>query len=234
MCTAVTLGQVAFGVAMGMATAAARKPPSTNAHCPITQDSTIFYEDHALFDDYTGTVMDTEEGKRLAHALGGNKAAILRNHGILTVGRTPGEAFMLLYYFERAARIQLMMQASGQPIIGAGAGTGISAKCEEAAGVDMIIIYNSGRFRMAGRGSMAGNMPYGNANDIVKEMGPEILTVVKHTPVLAGVCGTSRLSVTSRIADWSGSSDSAPGCRRTAPGSAAWPAGRPAAPCARG
>jgi predicted TIM-barrel enzyme len=78
----------------------------------------------------------------------------------------------------------------GLPIVGAGAGTGISAKCEEAGGVDLIVIYNSGRFRMAGRGSLAGLMPYGNANDIVREMAKEVLTAVKHTPVLAGVCGT--------------------------------------------
>lgn len=80
--------------------------------------------------------------------------------------------------------------ARGKPIIGGGAGTGISAKCEEAGGIDLIVIYNSGRFRMAGRGSMAGMMPYGNANQIVKEMAPEVLTAVKHTPVLAGVCAT--------------------------------------------
>lgn len=80
--------------------------------------------------------------------------------------------------------------AAGKPIVGGGAGTGISAKCEEAGGIDLIVIYNSGRFRMAGRGSMAGNMPYGNANEIVKEMGFEVLTAVQHTPILAGVCGT--------------------------------------------
>ena len=78
--------------------------------------------------------------------------------------------------------------AAGLPIIGGGAGTGISAKCEEAGGIDLIVIYNSGRFRMAGRGSMAGLMPYGNANAIVKEMAHEVLTAVRHTPVLAGVC----------------------------------------------
>lgn len=79
----------------------------------------------------------------------------------------------------------------GRPIIGAGAGTGISAKFEEAGGVDLIVIYNSGRFRMAGRGSLAGLMPYGDANAIVMEMANEVLTVVKEeTPVLAGVCGT--------------------------------------------
>lgn len=77
-----------------------------------------------------------------------------------------------------------------EPIIGAGAGTGLSARCEEAGGVDLIVIYNSGRFRMAGRGSLAGLMPYGNANHIVRDMGNEVLPVVKETPVLAGVCGT--------------------------------------------
>ena len=80
--------------------------------------------------------------------------------------------------------------ADGVPIIGAGAGTGISAKLEEAGGVDLIIIYNSGRFRMAGRGSLAGMMPYGDANAIVMDMAGEVLTVVEDTPVLAGVCGT--------------------------------------------
>ena len=80
--------------------------------------------------------------------------------------------------------------AAGLPIIGGGAGTGISAKCEEAGGIDLIVIYNSGRFRMAGRGSMSGLMPYGNANQIVREMANEVLTAVTHTPVLAGVCGT--------------------------------------------
>ena len=80
--------------------------------------------------------------------------------------------------------------AAGLPIIGGGAGTGISAKCEEAGGIDLIVIYNSGRFRMAGRGSMAGLMPYGNANAIVKEMAREVLTAVQHTPVLAGVCAS--------------------------------------------
>src|SRR2546426_9283209 len=80
--------------------------------------------------------------------------------------------------------------ARGGAIIGGGAGTGISAKCEEAAGIDLIVIYNSGRYRMAGRGSLAGMMPYGNANQIVKEMAHEVLTAVRHTPVLAGVCGT--------------------------------------------
>jgi|TARA_B110000240_G_C13480577_1_gene445098 predicted TIM-barrel enzyme len=80
--------------------------------------------------------------------------------------------------------------AQGQPIIGGGAGTGLSAKSEEAGGIDLIVIYNSGRYRMAGRGSSAGLLAYGNANEIVKEMAVEVLPVVKHTPVLAGVNGT--------------------------------------------
>ena len=80
--------------------------------------------------------------------------------------------------------------AAGAVIIGAGAGTGLSAKCAEAGGADLIIIYNSGRYRMAGRGSLAGMLPYGDANAIVMEMGNEVLPVVHHTPVLAGVCGT--------------------------------------------
>jgi predicted TIM-barrel enzyme len=80
--------------------------------------------------------------------------------------------------------------AAGKPIIGAGAGTGISAKSAEAGGVDLMVIYNSGRYRMAGRGSLAGLMPYGDANAIVVEMASEVLPVVRNTPVLAGVCGT--------------------------------------------
>jgi len=80
--------------------------------------------------------------------------------------------------------------ASGEPIIGGGAGTGLSAKLEEAGGIDLIVIYNSGRFRMAGRGSLAGLMPYGDANAIVMEMGSEVLPAARDTPVLAGVCGT--------------------------------------------
>lgn len=80
--------------------------------------------------------------------------------------------------------------AAGQPILGGGAGTGISAKLSEAGGIDLLVIYNSGRFRMAGRGSMSGMMPYGDANQIVMEMAREVLPVVSKTPVLAGVCGT--------------------------------------------
>jgi len=82
------------------------------------------------------------------------------------------------------------MLARGVPIVGGGAGTGLSARCEEAGGIDLIIIYNSGRYRMAGRGSAAGLLAYGNANEIVREMAREVLPVVKHTPVLAGVNGT--------------------------------------------
>ncbi|GHC37919.1 phosphoenolpyruvate hydrolase family protein [Aidingimonas halophila] len=94
--------------------------------------------------------------------------------------------------FDRAglmARFQDMAKR-GQPIIGGGAGTGISAKCEEAGEIDLIVIYNSGRYRMAGRASSAGLLAYGNANQIVQEMALEVLPVVKHTPVLAGVNGT--------------------------------------------
>ena len=87
----------------------------------------------------------------------------------------------------------------GQPIIGGGAGTGISAKCEEAGGIDLIVIYNSGRFRMAGRGSLAGMMPYGDANAIVIDMAREVLPVIKNTPVLAGVCGTDPFRIMSNF-----------------------------------
>lgn len=82
------------------------------------------------------------------------------------------------------------MRDRGEPIIGGGAGTGLSAKCEEAGGIDLIVIYNSGRYRMAGRGSLAGLMPYGDANAVVMDMAREVLPVVEHTPVLAGVCAS--------------------------------------------
>ncbi len=93
---------------------------------------------------------------------------------------------------DRKSILQRLRQKidAGLPIIGGGAGTGISAKCEEAGGIDLIVIYNSGRYRMAGRGSLSGLMAYGNANQVVKEMAYEVLTAVKHTPVLAGVNGT--------------------------------------------
>jgi predicted TIM-barrel enzyme len=90
---------------------------------------------------------------------------------------------------EALRRLRAQVEA-GSPIIGAGAGTGLSAKCAEAGGADLIIIYNSGRYRMAGRGSLAGLLPYGDANAIVVEMAGEVLPVVRETPVLAGVCGT--------------------------------------------
>jgi predicted TIM-barrel enzyme len=80
--------------------------------------------------------------------------------------------------------------AAGRPIVGGGAGTGISAKCAEAGGIDLLIIYNSGKYRMAGRGSLAGMMPYGDANAVVMDMAREVLPVARNTPVLAGVCGT--------------------------------------------
>jgi len=90
---------------------------------------------------------------------------------------------------------------SGQPIVGGGAGTGLSAKCEEAGGIDLIVIYNSGRYRMAGRGSLAGLMPYGNANDIVMEMAREVLPVARNTPVLAGVNGTDPFCIFDHFLD---------------------------------
>ena len=93
---------------------------------------------------------------------------------------------------DRATALKCLRQtiADGVAVIGAGAGTGLSAKCAEEGGADLIIIYNSGRYRMAGRGSLSGMMPYGDANEIVMEMAREVLPIVKRTPVLAGVCGT--------------------------------------------
>src|SRR5262245_44980289 len=97
-------------------------------------------------------------------------------------------------YIARGAILQKFhsMVAKRIPIVGGGAGTGLSAKCEEAGGIDLIIIYNSGRYRMAGRGSAAGLLAYGNANEIVKEMAHDVFPDVKSTPVLAGVNGTDR------------------------------------------
>src|SRR5262245_53206306 len=94
--------------------------------------------------------------------------------------------------FERTALLEKFkaMVARGDAIVGGGAGTGLSAKCQEAGGTDLIVIYNSGRYRMAGRGSLAGLLAYGDANQIVVEMAAEVLPVVRHTPVLAGVNGT--------------------------------------------
>src|SRR3569623_2407550 len=95
--------------------------------------------------------------------------------------------------FERATLLRRVreMAKRGEPIVGGGAGTGLSAKCEEAGGIDLIVIYNSGRYRMAGRGSLAGILAYGNANEIVVDMAREVLPVVKKTPVLAGDNGTA-------------------------------------------
>ncbi len=97
----------------------------------------------------------------------------------------------------RGAILERLRQqvSSGRPIVGGGAGTGLSAKCAEAGGVDLIIIYNSGRYRMGGRGSLAGMLPYGDANQIVMDMAREVLPVVNRTPVLAGVCGTDPFRV---------------------------------------
>jgi predicted TIM-barrel enzyme len=99
---------------------------------------------------------------------------------------------------EARAKLRATLDAGGV-IIGAGAGTGLSAKCAETGGADLIIIYNSGRYRMAGRGSLAGLMPYGDANAIVMEMASEVLPVVEDTPVLAGVCGTDPFRVIPRF-----------------------------------
>lgn len=93
------------------------------------------------------------------------------------------------------------MRDKGEPIIGGGAGTGLSAKCEEAGGIDLIVIYNSGRYRMAGRGSLAGLMPYGDANGVVMEMAGEVLPVVDNTPVLAGVCATDPFRLMDKFLD---------------------------------
>lgn len=93
------------------------------------------------------------------------------------------------------------MKAKKEPIVGGGAGTGLSAKCEEAGGIDLIVIYNSGRYRMAGRGSLSGLMSYGNANDVVMEMAHEILPVTERTPVLAGVNGTDPFCVMDHFLD---------------------------------
>ncbi|MEM1162521.1 MAG: phosphoenolpyruvate hydrolase family protein [Pseudomonadota bacterium] len=105
--------------------------------------------------------------------------------------------------FDRSTLMQKFraMRDRGEPIIGGGAGTGLSAKCEEAGGIDLIVIYNSGRYRMAGRGSLAGLMPYGDANAVVMEMAGEVLPVVKNTPVLAGVCASDPFRLMDRFLD---------------------------------
>ncbi|MCA9119728.1 MAG: phosphoenolpyruvate hydrolase family protein [Planctomycetaceae bacterium] len=99
--------------------------------------------------------------------------------------------------FQREHILERLRQkvTKGKPIVGGGAGTGLSAKMSEAGGIDLLVIYNSGRFRMGGRGSLSGMMPYGDANAIVMEMGREVIPVVPHTPVLAGVCGTDPFRV---------------------------------------
>lgn len=107
---------------------------------------------------------------------------------------------MLFTRHEVLARLRNRIDR-GEPIIGGGAGTGISAKFEEAGGIDLIVIYNSGRYRMAGRGSLAGLMPYGDANAVVVEMAGEVLTVVKDTPVLAGVCASDPFRLIDRFLD---------------------------------
>ena len=99
---------------------------------------------------------------------------------------------------EILARLRAQI-AAGRPIIGGGAGIGLSAKCAELGGIDLIIIYNSGRFRMAGRGSLSGMMPYGDANQIVMDMAREVLPIVEHTPVLAGICGTDPFRIMKRF-----------------------------------
>ncbi len=105
--------------------------------------------------------------------------------------------------FERSTLLEKFrgMVDRGEPIVGGGAGTGLSAKCEEAGGINLIVIYNSGRYRMAGRGSLAGLMPYGDANQIVMEMASEVLPVVKNTPVLAGVNGTDPFRLMDKFLD---------------------------------
>jgi predicted TIM-barrel enzyme len=112
-------------------------------------------------------------------------------HGVSARFRSLSLVYLIMAFTREQVleRLRAVM-AEGRPIIGGGAGTGISAKFEAVGGVDLIIIYNSGRYRMAGRGSLSGLMPYGDANAIVMDMAKEVLTVIKDTPVLAGVCGT--------------------------------------------
>ena len=118
---------------------------------------------------------------------------------------------MVISREECLARLRGTVSA-GRPIIGAGAGTGLSAKCAEAGGVDLIIIYNSGRYRMAGRGSLAGLLPYGDANAIVVEMAREVLPVVRHTPVLANTLSRSRIIIGPPEAPLPGTPRSPPTC----------------------
>ena len=105
--------------------------------------------------------------------------------------------------FERSALMEKFqdMKRRRIPIVGGGAGTGLSAKCEEEGGIDLIVIYNSGRYRMAGRGSLSGLLAYGNANEIVMQMAHEVLPVTRHTPVLAGVNGTDPFCIFDKFLD---------------------------------
>src|SRR5216684_7777820 len=117
----------------------------------------------------------------------------LQSDGVSVIhqGGRPSRTQPMIPYTRDECLHRLRAQvAAGRPIIGGGAGIGLSAKCAEAGGIDLLIIYNSGRFRMAGRGSLSGMMPYGDANQIVMDMAREVLPVVQNTPVLAGVCGT--------------------------------------------
>ena len=121
--------------------------------------------------------------------------------------------------FERSALLEKFraMIARGEPIVGGGAGTGLSAKCEEAGGIDLIVIYNSGRYRMAGRGSLAGLLAYGDANADRVEMAAEVLPVVKHTPVLAGVNGTDPFRQMDVFLDRAEGASASRACRTSRP-----------------
>ena len=146
-----------------------------------------FYDveaDRALIDGVRETLDDSVEVPRAGH--GHQRRAVRRGDGAPPARAGDGGE---VNRADALARLRAQVKA-GQPIIGAGAGTGLSAKCAEAGGGDLIIIYNSGRFRMGGRGSLAGLLPYGDANAIVVDMAREVLPVVRETPVLAGVCGT--------------------------------------------
>ncbi len=139
--------------------------------------------DAALFETIEGEVRDAGRVRRVDHHINDPEFAAAVVAALREVAHVRFARAELMARFSEMAR-------RGEPIIGGGAGTGLSAKCEEAGGIDLIVIYNSGRYRMAGRGSLAGLLAYGNANEIVVEMAAEVLPVVRHTPVLAGVNGT--------------------------------------------